>query len=463
MEHLLHYTWQHKVFPLHPLCLTDGRTLDVINPGILNHNAGPDFLGACIKIDGTEWVGNVEIHTHTSDWFRHHHDVDPNYGNIILHVAQDVDQQLFYPNGAEVPQLQLQVPLYVVDNYDKLNHADAYPRCKFVLSTLPTILIHNWMTSLTLERFEMRTRQIAERRNGLDGNWEDTLFVTVARNFGFGINGNAFEKWAQSIPLGAVAKHRDDLFQIEAIFFGQAGLLEDVNADSSIGVIGSGNIVNDELNTGKPNYYYRLQKEYKYLRHKFGLTPMNRNEWKFLRLRPQNFPYIRIAQLAMMYYEQKMNMSRIINASAHFGDKDNNQAIECVEALFNTHVSDFWLTHYSFGSTESRPSKRSLSRASLDLLMINSVAPMLFAYGKYKMDQNLCDKAIEIWEHIKAEKNYIIRAFAKANVVCENAADSQALIQLHKAYCLRRDCLRCHFGHEYIRLTPSYLSEDVDK
>ena len=428
MEQLLHYTWKHKIFPLRELRTTDGQLLEVLNPGIHNTDAGPDFTGAKIRLNGTEWVGNVEIHQKTSDWFRHHHDIDATYQNIILHVASDIDKPLYYPNGQEIPQLQLEVPSYVRDNYAELSHNDCRPPCRNIIGDLSTFLIHNWMTSLTLERFEERTCQIMQRRDTLEKNWEDTLFVTIARNFGFGINGDAFEKWAQSIPMSAVGKHRDNLFQIEAIFFGQAGLL-DVYYDD--------------------DYYLSLQKEYRYLRQKFSLTPMDNGLWKFLRLRPQNFPYIRIAQLAMLYYEQRLNLSRLLNA----------QNLNEVSALLLTHVSDYWHTHYTFASQPTKPIEKMLSPSSIELIIINSVAPMLFSYGKYKSDQSLCDRAFSLWEQLKPENNTIIRDWAAAGIPCENAADTQALIQLHRNYCQRRDCLRCKFGYEYIRHTPAFLLE----
>ena len=428
MEQLLHYVWKHKIFPLHELRTTDGRVVEVLNPGIHNTDAGPDFTGAKIKLDGTEWAGNVELHQKTSDWFRHHHDTDAAYDNIILHVATDVDCPLRYPNGQLVPQLQLPVPDYVRENYAALNRNDAHPRCREVVGSLPLFQVHNWMTSLTLQRFEERTRQIMARRERLDLNWEDTLFVTLARSFGFGINGDAFEQWARSIPMMAVGKHRDDLFQIEAIFFGQAGLLETEGAD---------------------DYYLRLQKEYRYLRHKFTLTPISAHAWKFLRLRPQNFPHIRIAQLAMLYYEQRLNLSRLLNA----------ESLEEVSALFLTHVSDYWRTHYTFASQPTKPTEKSLSTSSIQLLIINSVAPMLFAYGRYKSDQHLCDRAFDLWQQLPPERNAIIRDWAAAGITCDHAADSQALLQLHRNYCQRRDCLRCRFGYEYLKQTPDFLRE----
>ncbi len=431
MEELLHYTWKHKIFPLSDLRTTDGRLVEVLNPGLHNTDAGPDFTGAKVKIDGTEWVGNVELHQKTSDWFRHHHDGDAAYENIILHVASEVDAKLFYPNGQEIPQLQLEVPKSVRENYAMLKRSDCRPLCRDVVGGLPTFTVHTWLTSLTLERFAERTRQIMQRREALDKDWEATLFVTIARNFGFGINGDAFEQWAQSIPMSAVGKHRDDLFQIEAIFFGQAGLLDVYYEDE---------------------YYQRLQREYRYLAQKFSLTPIPSSAWKFLRLRPQNFPHIRIAQLAMLYYEQRLNLSRLLNA----------QNFTEVAALFLTHVSDYWLTHYTFGTQPTRPMQKTLSPSSIELLTINSVAPILFAYGKYKADQSLCDRAFTLWEQLKPENNSIIRDWCAAGIMPENAADTQALIQLHRNYCQRRDCLRCKFGYEYIKRTPGFLRENEE-
>ena len=429
MERLLHYVWKHKIFPLRELRTTDGKLLEVLNTGILNTDAGPDFMGAKVKIDGVVWVGNVEIHCKTSDWFRHHHDTDAAYENIILHVAAEVEKPLFYPDGREIPQLQLNVPQYVQDNYADLNSKYYQPRCREVVCDLPTFLIHNWMTSLMLERFEERTRQIMARREALDKNWEDTLFVTLARNFGFGLNGDAFETWAHSIPMSAVGKHRDNLFQIEAIFFGQAGLLD-------------GNITDD--------YFLALQREYRYLRQKFSLMPMDAKAWKFLRLRPQNFPHIRIAQLAMIYYEQRLNLAKLVNA----------ETVDELYPLFLTSVSDYWKTHYTFGGAVSKSTNKHLSQSSLNLIIINSVAPLLFAYGKYKSDQTLCDRAFSLWEQTKAENNSIIRHWQTAGITCDNAADSQALIQLHRNYCQPRDCLRCQFGYEFIRRTPTLLCEE---
>ncbi len=430
MEQLLHYCWKHKIFPLHQLTTTDGKEIEVLNPGLHNTDAGPDFLDAKIKIDGVVWVGNVEIHMKTSDWFRHHHENNPAYQNIILHVVCEADDELRYPNGKAIPQLQMNIPDYIRRNYNQLLRGDVTPACARIVNNLSRLQIHSWLSALQVERMEMRAQQITERRQQLEGNWEDTFFVTIARSFGFGKNGDAFEHWAQSIPMSAVGKHKDNLLQVEAIFFGQAGLLETPLEGNE--------------------YYTRLRNEYRYLKHKFGFSPINPAEWKFLRLRPQNFPHIRIAQLAMMYYQQRINLSRILNA----------QRVEDIMQLFDTHVSEYWKTHYTFDSPSTLSREKHLSNASRQSLIINAVAPILFCYGRYKANEALAEKGITILEQIPAENNFIIRNWTEAGIRPENAADTQALIHLYRNYCTRRDCLRCRFGYEYIRHTPHFLREE---
>lgn len=461
MEQLLHYTWKHQLFPLQQLTTEDGQIVEVINPGRHNTDAGPDFLDAKVKIGGILWVGNVEIHLRTSDWFRHHHDTDPAYGNIILHVAADIDIPLTYSNGSPVPQLRLGIPQPVQENYDSLQDSDMTPRCASVLPSIPSISKSSWMSALHIERLELRTSQIMARLGRLQHNWEDTLFVTIARNFGFGKNGDAFETWAHSIPMAAVGKHRDNLFQIEAIFFGQAGLLEDAETSKSrirnsainqSSELSADRHIVQSTDRSQDDYYLRLRREYLYLRQKFSLSPIDPALWKFLRMRPQNFPHIRIAQLAMLYYTGKMNLSKLLNADS----------IEEISYMLHTQVSDYWRTHYTFNSTESPIKDKQVSKASLQLIIINSIVPMLFAYGKYKHDEATCTKALDFMERLKPEKNHIITSWAQVGVQCANAADSQALIQLTHEYCDKHDCIRCRFGNEYISRTPTFLQEEIE-
>ncbi len=431
MEFMLQYTWLHRMLPLGEVRTTDGSLVEVINPGIQNGDAGPDFIGAHVKIDGVDWNGNVEIHMRSSEWYAHGHDNDPAYDNVILHVVSDVDCKVETSNGHCIPQLELHVPETVVLNYGRLIASDKVPRCRNILKAVPRLTITSWFSSLYVERLEQRTKQILERKRQCDGNWEATAFVTICRNFGFGKNGDAFEHWARLIPMSVIGKHRDSLFQIEAIFFGVAGLLTSTPTDRH------------------PDYYRRLWSEYRYLRQKFSLQSMNVSEWKFLRLRPYNFPFIRIAQLSVLYCSGRLNLSKVTNS----------RDMKALYDLLDTHVSDFWKTHYSFLSGKSPMSDKSLTRKSKDLIVINSLVPLMFAYGRYRSDSNLCDKAISWLEELKPERNCIVDQWRDSGVECKSASESQAIIQLTQRYCVPKDCIHCRFGHEYISMNPYYLQE----
>ena len=387
MEQLLHYVWRHKMFPLQEMHTTDGKLVEVIDPGLHNRNAGPDFFNAKVKIDGTLWVGNVEIHDRSHDWYVHGHDHDSAYNNVVLHVAGVVDDNVITSDGKFLPQLQLDVPKEINDHYKELLETDQYPPCYKIIPDLTKLTIHSWMSALQTERLEQKTEAIKARVDRNNGSWENGYFTTLARNYGFGINGDAFEMWANTLPLKAVDHHRDDVFQIEAIFMGQAGLLE-LNTIPS-------QYQRDALNEG---YFAKLRNEYQYLAHKFSMKPMDATMWRFLRLRPQNFPHIRISQLANLYYSRRAGLSSLLECTT----------IEQLKAVLATSVTPYWETHYTFGSTSCRNDKN-LSPASLNLLMINTAIPMLFAYGKHKSDEALCDRAFDLLEQLKAEHNHITR------------------------------------------------------
>ena len=429
MEQLLHYVWRHKMFPLQEMHTTDGKLVEVIDPGLHNSNAGPDFFNAKVKIDGTLWVGNVEIHDRSHDWYVHGHDHDSAYNNVVLHVAGVVDDNVITSDGKFLPQLQLDVPKKINDHYKELLETDQYPPCYKIIPDLTKLTIHSWMSALQTERLEQKTEAIKARVDRNNGSWEDGYFTTLARNYGFGINGDAFEMWANTLPLKAVDHHRDDVFQIEAIFMGQAGLLE-LNTIPS-------QYQRDALNEG---YFAKLRNEYQYLAHKFSMKPMDATMWRFLRLRPQNFPHIRISQLANLYYSRRAGLSSLVECTT----------IEQLKAVLATSVTPYWETHYTFGSTSCRNDKN-LSPASLNLLMINTAIPMLFAYGKHKSDEALCDRAFDLLEQLKAENNHITRLWQQCGLTAQNAGDSQALIQLKKEYCDKKDCLRCRIGFEYLK------------
>ncbi len=429
MEQLLQITWMFKFFPLKELRTSDGRLIEVISPGKLNKNAGPDFTEAKIRIGTQMWAGNVEIHYKSSDWYLHGHDKNRDYDNVILHVATVLDTEVMKSNGQYVPQIQLTVPDYVREHYHELRKTETYPACYKAIPYFTSLKIHSWMASLQAERLEQKTEAIRHRVELCNGDWENAYFVTLARNYGFGINGDVFEQWAYNIPLSAVAHHRDDLFQIEAIFMGQAGLLE-LDAIPEC-------YQKDALNEG---YFALLRGEYQYLAHKFSMEPIDFKLWRFLRLRPQNFPHIRLSQLANLYYQQKAGLSQLVECVT----------IDQLRSVLGSQVTPYWETHYTFGSASDRNEKH-ISMGSINLLMINTAIPMLFAYGRHKKKEVLCDRAFDFLEQLKPENNHIIRMWQEVGLPVKTAGDSQALIQLKKEYCDKKDCLRCRFGYYYLK------------
>lgn len=432
MEQLLHYCWKHKLFQLYNIATTDGRAVEIIDTGLHNTNSGPDFFNAKVKIDGTMWVGNVEIHDKSSDWYLHEHDKDPRYDNVILHVVGIANAEVSTTDGRHLPQLEIKVPPMVEANYKELLSVDSYPPCYKIVPKLSSLTTHSWMSALVTERLEQKTNAIMERMKRSNGSWEDAYFITLARYFGFGINSDAFETWAEHIPLSSVAHHRDDIMQIEAFFLGQAGLL----CAEAIPERYRTEAIADE-------HYNTLCREYKFLAHKFSLSCMDYKLWRFLRLHPQNFPQIRISQLANLFFSRKANLSQLLEC------KD----VAALEKLFATEPTSYWQSHYNFGQ-QSTKSNKHISKQSINVLIINVAVPMLFAYGRYKGSDELCDRAFDLLDQLKVENNMVVRMWQQVGLTASSASDSQALIQLKKVYCDRKDCLRCRIGYEYLKAHP---------
>lgn len=430
MEFLLHYAWKHRLFPLAPLTTMDGQLVEVIDPGMENRNDGPDFFNAKVKIGGTLWVGNVEIHVNASDWYQHGHDTDKRYDSVVLHVAATVDREVRRTDGTPIPQMALQMPQHIVNNYRELLAADRYPPCYRIIPELSNLTIHSWMSSLLYERLDQRAELITARYEAHDKNWDDALFCTLARNFGFGTNGEAFDEWARRIDFRAVDKHADNLLQVEAFFFGQAGLLDEATVPE---------YYHEALQ--EDTYFQTLKREYAFLAHKFSLRPMEATMWRLLGMRPANFPHVRLAQLARLYHERRISVSKLLAAPDR----------AAITELLHVEASDYWDTHYTFASTPSAPTKKRITDSAVTLLLINSVAPFYYSYGRRKDNEQYCEQAILLLEQLKAENNYIIRTWIDCGLLVKNAADSQALIQLKKQYCNRHDCLRCRIGYEYLR------------
>ncbi len=403
MERLLHYVWKHRLLPVQTLVTTDGQELVVIDPGLHNRDQGPDFFNAKVRLGGTLWAGNVEVHLRSSDWYRHGHDTDPAYNSVVLHVVGEVDGEVTTAEGKTLPQVRIDIPERIRQSYDELCRTEDYPRCHRIIPSVPTLKVHQWMDALLVERLKERSEQVAARAERTGGDWERATFVTLCRSFGFGLNGDSFERWAMRIPLQAAGKHRDDLFQVEALFLGMAGLTDDVGA------------LRGEQEAE------RLRQEFAYLQHKFSLDePLQRSDWRFLRTRPGNFPSVRIMQIAELYHRGKVQMSRLLEAKS---------AAELQECL----------------------AVRGTTAGSRRLLIINTVVPLLFAYGRHIGDEDICQRAVRLLEELPAENNYILRQWQACGLHVLTAADSQALIQLKRQYCDRTDCLRCRFGYEFLK------------
>ena len=401
MEKLLHFAWKHKILPLRPLLTTEGESVEVIDPGQANRNQGADFFNAKVKIGQTVWAGYVEIHVKASDWFRHGHHEDARYNNVVLHVVQTADAQAVTQDGKALPTLQIDVPAPMLTRYQEPCQTDDYPRCHRVVAAIPSLKVHSWMEQLLAERLDGKSARILKRVKESRGDWEQAAFATLARNFGFGINGELLEEWAAHVPLAAAAKHRNNLLQVQALFLGTAGL---------IGHLGP----HDGCDAQK------AEAEYAYLAHKFSLPAPPPFLWRYLRTRPYNFPHLRILQLAAVFHHGGAQLHALLEAS------DTALLQRCLQGA-------------------------PLSVSAIRLIAINTVAPLLYAYGQAQGNDTLVSRAMDLLESLPAENNYIIRQWSACGLEAGTAAHSQALIQLKREYCDRYDCLRCHFGYEYLK------------
>jgi len=415
-EQLLHYVWKWRLFSPDSLETVDGQKIEVIDPGMHNTDAGPDFFNAKIKIGDKLWAGNVEIHCTSADWVKHGHHNDKAYNSVILHLSEKVNREVMNENGQQIPQCEIVVPESVRKNADYLLYSDTPLPCKNELSSLPKAKISSYLCLLSLERLERKVNDIFRHLDRFGNSWDEVLYVLLTRNFGFGLNSNEFESLALSLPFIYIQKQSDNLFQVEALMFGQAGMLEDTT-------------LHDE-------HYMRLQKEYRFLKSKYGLRNREGFLVKKMRVRPLSSPHLRIAQLAALLQKSGRLFSSILEK------EDYHQLF----TLFQTGPSLYWQTHYSFGKKSPKACKQ-LGEASFNIILINTVAPLLFAYGKKTATDLYCDRAVRLLESLKPERNSIVAEFSAAGVIPANASDSQALIQLRKEYCDKRKCLHCRIGH----------------
>lgn len=420
MEKLMQYVWKHRLWRSEDMVTNTGKKVRVVDPGLLNTDAGPDFFNAKIEIDGHMWVGNVEMHYRATDWKRHHHDSDKAYDSVILHVVAKDDAPVRRTNGELIPQLVLEVSPQFNADYASLVGATIEVPCATKIKQVPHLTIVEWVEGLAFERLHGKVERIHQLLDSFNGSWEDVCYVTLARNFGFGINNDAFERLARRTPLRLLGKHSDSVLQIEALLFGQAGML-------------------DAQKPGMDSYYNQLCTEYAFLSNKFQLTPMEKESWKLFRIRPQNFPYRRIAMLAKFIEGGFRMMNRILEAE---GEKE-------MRALFEVELSGYWTKHYTFGKPNERATA-TLSRSSIDIILINTVAPLLYAYGELTGNYEMTDKAIKLLEDLRAESNSIVSHFVAYGIDCPDALTSQALVQLKREYCDARKCIYCKIGHHLL-------------
>ncbi|HPF98000.1 MAG: DUF2851 family protein [Mangrovimonas sp.] len=416
-ESFLHYLWKYKKFQTNKIKTSQGEALNVINVGEHNAHSGPDFFNAKLEIGGQLWAGNVEIHLKSTDWFIHNHEIDEAYNNVILHVVWEHDTDIFYADNTVVPALVLKdyVDPKVLANYQALSSSNKkWIFCENSFDQVEDFLLSNWLERLYIERLERKTQEIQNLLQASLNNWKAVLFQLLAKNFGLKINGDAFGSMAVRTSWNVIQKVTPNLQQLEALFFGQIGLLEDNFQES---------------------YYFELQKEYAYLQHKFNLNNQGVLPVHFFKLRPPNFPTIRVAQLAAIYHQESDLFSKVVRL------KTKEEAYE----LFNVEVSEFWKNHYTFKAV-SKPSGKHLTKSFIDLLIINTVIPMQYTYAK-QMGKEMDEEVLMLAHTIAPEKNSIVEKFNNLKALSSSALKSQALLQLKNNYCDKQKCLECAIGN----------------
>ena len=420
-EEFLQYIWENRLFSDENLQTVNGEKLEIINSGKRNTDSGPDFFNAKVKIEDTIWVGNIEIHKNSSDWVRHNHQNDNAYNNVILHVAENVDQKTFRSKGEEIPVLQFRYPEKLKINYQNLLDAKTWIACQNQFHKIDPIILQLGFNRLMIERLEDKTSEILSRLQANNNDWNATFYQMLARMFGFKVNAMPFELLAKSLPIEILAKHKSSLFQLEALLFGNSGLLNN-------------QLLGDD-------YYIYLRNEYSFFYKKYQLKRIESHLWKFMRLRPGNFPTVRISQLAALIHRSHGLFSRIIEI----------ESLDELKKLFEVQASDYWNAHYSFNKTSTRNSVKDLGENSINTLIINVVIPFLFVYGEKQNKEYLKNRSLEFLEQLPSEENSIIEKWGKMGVESRSAFESQALLQLKNKYCERKKCLNCQIGVKLVK------------
>lgn len=411
-EAFLYHIWKYRLLNNIPLVTSEGYPIQIIKVGVQNHDAGPDFFNARIKIGDTEWAGNVEVDITTAHWAMHGHDKNDAFKKIILHVVYEITKPVLH----NIPVLELKnyINADVKSSFEELNRSPNPIPCSSLVLNVSSITITSWLERMLIERLAEKTKPVEEELKTNHFNWEETFYHSLAKNFGFKTNALPFEMLAKSIPLNILARQKNNLLQLEALFLGQAGFLGDKNTDA---------------------YFLQLQKEYVFLSNKYSLKPLDKSIWKFARLRPVNFPTVRIAQFAAL-----------VHTSSHLFSKiTETKGVKQLLALFTGDVSEYWKTHYHFAKKSGEKDK-ALGRGSIENILINTVVPFLYVYGKMKERSSISERALSLLEQLSPENNIIIKEWKRIGVNADSAWQTQGLIQLKNNFCSHKKCLQCAIG-----------------
>lgn len=418
-EEFLYYIWQNKLFDNELFFDSEGNKIEVIEIGKRNYDSGPDFFYSKLKIDDTLWVGNIEIHINSSDWKKHGHTGDKAYDNVILHIVINNDTKILRTNGQNIPTAEIKFDDSHYDRYKYLINRNVAIPCFDFIKNIDKFTINSWLSAVLYERLENKTKYVKEILSQTNNNKEQTFYILTAKAFGMKVNALPFEMLAKSLPLNILAKHKNNLFQIEALLFGQAGLLTNTEC--------------------KEEYFKNLKKEYFFLKNKYLLNEIDKSLWKFMRMRPANFPTIRIAQLAHLIFLSSHLYSKIIEA----------ETIEELKKLYQIKASEYWDTHYVYGKSSEKKIKY-FGESAIQSMIINTIIPIIFIFGKDSDNDIISERAVNFLENIPPENNSIIKEWKRAGLKAENSFYSQALINLYNNYCSEKRCLQCRIAHKII-------------
>ena len=421
-EDFLQYIWRFSLFSSNELLTTNNERISIIKSGQLNTNSGPDFLNAQLIIDNQKWIGNIEIHQKSSDWYVHHHEKDINYDAVILHVVYEEDVTVFMKNNQPIPTLVLKdrISETLLDSYHQLlNNPKAWIPCASQISTVDGFVMNSWLERLFIERLEEKSLLIKEMLVESKNDYEVVLFQLLAKNFGLKVNADAFLRLAKTIDFSIFRKEWFDEQRLSALLFGIAGFLEEDI---------------EEL------YYKELKSEYEYLKKKYQLKSLGKNDFQFFRMRPNNFPTIRLAQLSALYVKHQNLFSKLIEVTS----------LSQFYTIFDeVEIHEFWNSHYTFKKSSKKTSKR-FSKSFINLLIINTIIPLKFTYEKEKRG-NINTEDLAYLLEVPAEKNNIINKFNEYKVKAKNALETQALLQLKNKYCDSKNCLQCSVGDHLLK------------